>query len=311
LVRRGEEDPWLQVARGVLRFNEVLKGAGEETIGVATLARDEEKLGLLCLDPGTIVGARIKSFGGFLAMSATLSPFQYYRDLLGLGDCEVAHVTAQDPFPLEHRKVLVAPRISTTHADRASHAQSTAELVQECVEAMPGNVAIFFPSFLMLEDIANRLRLEGCQVLRQRRRMSDEQRSEWLQALQDPDEKTILLGVLGGIFAEGVDLPGGCLTGVFVVGPSLPPIGLELDLVRDFCDERYGDGFRYASLIPGMTRVVQAAGRLIRGPDDRGVVLLIGRRFRWRDYSALLPATWAITVVDEPVTAIREFWESN
>ncbi len=310
LVDAGQDDPWLRVARSVLRFYEVLRGAGDETVGVATLVRDREKLGLLCLDPGSIVGPRIRSFAGFVAMSATLSPLDYYRDVLGLRAADVRHVETPFYFPPENRKVLVAPRVSTAYADRAGHADSTAELVMECVAAIPGNVAIYFPSFRMLQDIADRCDFGAAITLRQYPEMADGQRRAWLDTLQRGTDKTILLAVLGGIFSEGVDLPGGSLAGVLVVGPSLPPVGLERDLIREFCEERYGDGFRYAFLIPGMTRVVQAAGRLIRGPDDRGVVVLIGRRFRWRDYAALLPASWERFVAAEPVTEIREFWES-
>jgi DNA excision repair protein ERCC-2 len=310
LVGPGEEDPWLKVARGVLRFAEVLKGAGEETVALVKLARDEEELGLLCLDPSAIVGPRIRSFGGFVAMSATLSPAEYYRDLMGISGQDLATIRADNPFPKENRRVLVAPRVSTTFADRDKHAVGTTRLIEQCVDAMKGNVAVYFPSFAMLEDIESRWALPNCTVLSQGRRMEDSERTRWLGELGVASRKTVLFAVLGGIFAEGVDLPPGSLGGVVVVGPSLPPVGLERDLIRSYCEERFGQGFRYASLIPGMTRVIQAAGRLIRGPTDRGVVVLIGRRFRWRDYAGLLPASWSIEVVDDPSPAIREFWES-
>ena len=143
------DDPWLRVARSVLRFYEVLKDAGEETVGIATLVRDQEKLGLLCLDPGLIVGRRIRSFGGFVAMSATLSPPEYFRDLLGLKRVPVRQVGTELFFPPENRKVVVAPRVSTLYADRAQHADSTAELLSDCIDATPGNVAVYFPSFQM------------------------------------------------------------------------------------------------------------------------------------------------------------------
>jgi len=309
LVGPGEEDPWLKVARGVLRFADVLKGAGEETVALVKLARDEEELGLLCLDPAAIIGPRIKSFGGFVAMSATLSPAEYYRDLMGISGQDLRTIRTDNPFPSENRRVLIAPRVSTAFADRAAHAAETTRLIERCVDAMEGNVAVYFPSFAMLEDIESRWSLD-CDLLAQGRRMGDLARSSWLEQLSAASRKTVLFAVLGGIFAEGVDLPSGSIAGVVVVGPSLPPVGLERDLIRSYCEERFGQGFRYASMIPGMTRVVQAAGRLIRGPTDRGVVVLIGRRFRWRDYAGLLPASWATEVVDDPSPVIREFWES-
>jgi DNA excision repair protein ERCC-2 len=310
LVSVGEEDPWLKVARGVLRFAEVLKTAGEETVAVVKVARDDEELGLLCLDPAPVVGPRIRGFGGFVAMSATLSPVDYYRDLLGMQSLNPISVSAVNPFPPENRLVLVAPRVSTTFADRGKHAEATARLIEECAGAIQGNVAVYFPSFAMLEDIRSRWSLEDT-LLAQAPRMSDHERSAMLDELGTSSHKIVLFAVLGGIFAEGVDLPEGSLAGVLVVGPSLPPVGLERDLIRSYCEERFGQGFQYASLIPGMTRVVQAAGRLIRRPTDRGVVVLIGRRFRWRDYASLLPVNWNVAIAEDPSEGIRQFWESS
>jgi Rad3-related DNA helicase len=118
----------------------------------------------------------------------------------------------------------------------------------------------------------------------------------------------VLAAVLGGIFAEGIDLPPGALRAVLVAGPALPPVGLERTLLKDHYEDRYGEGFRYASLVPGITRVVQAAGRLIRRPEDRGVVVLIGRRFRWRDTAALLPSWWSPVSSLDPVQDVADFF---
>jgi len=122
---------------------------------------------------------------------------------------------------------------------------------------------------------------------------------------------TVLAAVLGGIFAEGVDPPPGALRAVFIVGPGLPPVGLERDLLREHYEERFGDGWLHASLVPGMIRVVQAAGRLVRRPEDRGVVVLVGRRFRWREHQALLPADWSPTLVEDPAPSLRAFFEGG
>ena len=115
--------------------------------------------------------------------------------------------------------------------------------------------------------------------------------------------------MLGGVFSEGIDLPAGALSGVIVVGPSLPAVGLERNRIQQWCEESYGDGFAYAYLIPGMARVVQAAGRLIRRPEDRGVVVLVGRRFGWRAYRSLLPEDWRPLRAQDPVDAVGQFWE--
>jgi DNA excision repair protein ERCC-2 len=170
-------------------------------------------------------------------------------------------------------------------------------------------VAVYFPSFDMLDDLVGRLTLAR-PVLRQERGLDDEARQALLDGLSQGDP-VVLAAVLGGVFAEGIDLPPGALDAVMVVGPALPPVGLERDLLRACYEARYGEGFAYASLVPGLTKVVQAAGRLIRRPDDRGVVWLVGRRFRWTDVAALLPDDWAVEIPDDPVAATHAFFSEG
>jgi len=234
---------------------------------------------------------------------------EFYRDLLGLELEGYDVVRVPSPFPPDRRRVVIAPRVSTAFKDRNAHAPRTAELMARCIEEIPGNAAAYFPSFAMLRDITRRWSLSGRELLVQEPSMSESLRRQWLERLEDGGAPVVLGAVLGGIFAEGIDLPAGALSGVLVAGPALPPVGLERDLLREYYEDRYGEGFRYASLVPGMTRVVQAAGRLIRRAEDVGVVVLVGRRFRWRDHAALLPEDWAVEIPEDPVEAIRGFWE--
>jgi DNA excision repair protein ERCC-2 len=173
---------------------------------------------------------------------------------------------------------------------------------------------VYFSSFAMLQDLSPRMVLLGRRLLLQRPGMSEDDRKALLQNLVRPDDSdrpTVLCAVLGGLFAEGIDLPPGALDAVAIVGPALPPVGLERRLLRESFDERYGQGHRYASLVPGLTKVVQAAGRLVRRADDRGVVLLVGRRFRWRDVQAELPKDWSLEVPEEPAQAVRAFFRAH
>jgi Rad3-related DNA helicase len=243
-----------------------------------------------------------------VALSATLSPVRFYRDLLGLTHHPVDHVEMPTAFPPENLSVVVAPRVSTRFSDRAAHAERTAAMLTTCIEAVPGNAAVFFPSFAMLEDIMGRVHPLGRALLIQERSMSEERRAAWLDALDGSPKPTVLAAVAGGIFAEGVDLPPGALSAVFIAGPSLPPIGLERNLLTELYEQRYGEGFLYASLVPGMTRVIQAAGRLIRRPEDRGIVVLLGRRFRWRAFQELFPDSWQPEVALDPVEQVRAFF---
>ncbi|MEZ4238108.1 MAG: helicase C-terminal domain-containing protein [Myxococcota bacterium] len=184
-----------------------------------------------------------------------------------------------------------------------------------CVAEVPGNVAVYFPSFAMLDDLVPRARASpavfSCGWVVQARGMDEALREEALRQLSSDGPPRVLCAVLGGVFAEGVDLPPGALDAVIVVGPALPPVGLERDLLREHYEGRFGEGFRLASLVPGLTRVVQAAGRLIRRPEDRGVVVLMDRRFRWRDVLALLPEGWDPQVAADPVSEIRGFFERD
>lgn len=302
------DDPWVSTARGVQRIAGALEVQDDALVHVAQLRRDQEQVGLLCLDPSSFLGPRLEALGGFVALSATLSPPAFYRDLWGLTMGGLDVVRLPSPFPPENRAVVVAPRVSTRFADRERDAGPTARLVSEVIAATPGNVAVYFPSFAMLREQVERWQVDR-ELLVQEPAMAEDQRRRWLERLRGGGEPVVLAAVLGGLFAEGVDLPHGALSTVVICGPALPPIGFERDLLRAHYEQRFGDGFAYASLIPGMTRVIQAAGRVVRTPEDRGVVVLVGRRFRWRSHAELFPPDWDVTVAERPEEEVAAFWQ--
>lgn len=299
-----DDDPWIELARRILRFGEE-PVAG--SIGVADQSEGKEWIGYWCLDPAPYCGPRLAALGGFVGVSATLKPAPFHIALLGLDAERVDVVSLPSPFPAERRKVLVASRVSTAYKDRENHAAPTAALLASCVSAVPGNTAIYFPSFAMLDDLVPRIDPGGRTWLIQRAGMDDRARADALVTLQAGGPPKVLCGVLGGVFAEGIDLPAGALDAVIVVSPALPPVGLFRDLLRERYEERFGDGFLYASFVPGAARVVQAAGRLIRRPEDRGVIVLVDRRFRWREVRALLPQEWTLSFAPDPSLEIRAF----
>lgn len=302
------EDPWLQLTWQLQRFHTVLTEAEEESVAIVDATPGREAVGICCLDPSRWLGPRIAALGGFVCASATLSPTSFHRDLLGLSP-DLLEVDVPSPFPPERQLVLVAPRVSTAYADREAHVPAIAELITGCIDAVPGNIALFFSSFDLLRQVTALLEPERHRILLQSRSMDEKDREDLLAQLQG--EPAVLAAVLGGIFAEGIDLPPGALDAVFVCGPAYPPVGLERDLLRGWYEERYEAGFLYASLVPGLTRVVQAAGRLIRRPEDRGAVLLIGRRFRWRDVAALFPENWNPEIAPDEAARLREFFAST
>lgn len=302
-------DPWLELAWAVARWVRRLVAAGEETLTLADSTPGREGLRLLCLDPSAWLAERHRRLGGLIATSATLRPAKFYQDLLGIDPNQSHHLSLASPFPAERRPVFVVPTLSTAWRDRVAAAPATAALISALVAATPGNTAVYFSSFAMLDDIMRRVEMGGRELLVQRPSMSEDARRRALDALSQGGPK-VLAAVLGGVFAEGIDTPAGALAAVLIVGPALPPVGLDRDLLRAHYQARYGAGFHYAMLIPGMTRVIQAAGRLVRRMDDRGVVVLIDERFQKNEYSAMLPESWSVQTPADPVAAVRAFWES-
>jgi DNA excision repair protein ERCC-2 len=330
----------MDAARGVMRLRSALDRAGEETMVLWRTGRSSRTrrppprrhqgqlsllsgpamhggvagpdtgLKLLCRDPSRLLGAVFKDLAGAICMSATLRPADFYERLLGLPPKRIRRVGQPSPFPPENRRVVVLPDVSTEYRRRDRDRAETARLVSETVRAVPGNVAVFFPSFAFRDRIAPLLDLGERPVLVQERAMPESARTELLDTLRRA-EGHALLGVLGGIFSEGVDLPGDALLAAVVVGPSLPQANLERRLLQQWFEERYDEGFRYAWLawlVPGLSRVVQAAGRVIRSPEDRGAVVLVGRRFVQRDYAAFFPDDWTPVRSRDPAAALAGLW---
>lgn len=307
----GEGDPYIELSRALLHFCQVLEewlkmGEGPEI--VALFKARPTTLRLACLDPAPWMKRRFEVLGGAVLMSATLSPPQFYRDLLGLPQEQSQVGLHPSPFPPENLRVLVAPRISTTFKDRESHAERSAAMISAIAESTPGNVAVYYSSFALMKGIASKVQVPGRDTLEQTPKMPDAERRALVDRLRQFGAPRVLHAVLGGIFAEGIDLPGGVLKTLILVGPALPMVGLERDLMRQWYEQRYGDGFGYAFLVPGMSKVVQAAGRVVRGPDERGCVVLMGRRFAWNDYQRFFPPHWSAQVAEDPAAAVAEFW---
>ncbi len=309
-TRSAPEDPYLELLRNFQRFVAVLKGAGEETLRLYGQSEDGGSwLRLLCLDPSSLLRERISGLHGLVLMSATLKPPEYHKDLLGLDPSRVVYSEHDSGFLPENRGVFLATRVSTAWKDRAAHRERTGALLKNTIAASPGHTAIYYSSYAMLESLLPLTEQEGTLPVVQRPDMPDLERQEVRHLLESSKEHVVLHGVLGGLFSEGVDLPDGCLKTVVVVGPGLPPVGVERDRIRGWCEERYGEGFRYAFLVPGMSRAIQAAGRVVRSQEERGAVVLVGRRFGWREYRDLLPEEWSLVRVEDPAEAVRQFWE--
>ena len=226
--------------------------------------------------------------------SATLSPPAYAMQLLGLPE-NTAWLDVPPAFPAEHLCVQVADGISTRYADRARSLQQLATLLARQFDAHPGNYLAFFSSFDYLEKAASALASARPDIpqWRQARRMNTGERAGFLAQFR-PEGLGIGFAVLGGVFAEGVDLPGTRLIGAFIATLGLPPVSVTQTHLQARLDQLYGAGHGYADLVPAMQRVVQAGGRVIRTPQDRGWLWLLDDRYRRPEVVALLPAAWRL-----------------
>ncbi len=292
------EDPFAGLYFGFLRFLNTLQLANKTTDGSFSACLELEggqaSFRLLCKDASRYLGDLINRTHSTIGLSATLTPTEFYRDLLGFAADRTTSLSVHNPFPAANRRVVIDSTVRTTYRLRDRYYLPIAERLGEFAAAVPGNCLALFPSYQFLTEIAQRLPADlGRRVLVQRRADSESQRQEILDTLRSALFGDVLvLAVAGGVFAEGVDYPGDMLRAVAVVGPCLPALSLEQKLLEAYYQERFERGFEYAFVIPGMTRVVQAAGRLIRSPKDRGVIALFDHRFVSALYQRHMPADW-------------------
>lgn len=288
------EDPFVGLYFDLLRFLNGLMLSDRAFSHCVEIEPDGEmRLKVLCKDPSRFLGSVISRTHATIGLSATLSPPEFYRDLLGFEPGRTDAVAIGNPFPAENRRIVIDPTVATTWRERPSNYERIARRLAAFAEAVPGNCLALFPSYGFLAEIARRIDPRGRRVLIEQRADSDAGREAILDALRSPlFGDILLLAVAGGVFAEGVDYPGEMLRAVAIVGPCLPSLSLDQRLLQAYYEERFARGFEYAFVVPGMTRVVQAAGRLLRGPEDTGVIALLDGRFLASPYRDHLPAAW-------------------
>ncbi|MEM6796680.1 MAG: ATP-dependent DNA helicase, partial [Acidobacteriota bacterium] len=287
------DDLFVQLYFDLLRFLNCMIHTDEAFSHFLERENDDYRFRILCKDPSRFLGQVINRCHSVIGLSATLSPEEFYRDLLGFDPHRTSTLHVGSPFPAEHRRIVIDSTVATAYKDRPSNIGRIAERLSEFADAVPGNTLALFPSYRFLADVAGSLRLSRKRLLVQNPGDGDRQREDILDTLRTAIfGDVLLLAVAGGVFAEGVDYPGDVLKAVAVVGPCLPALSLEQQLLKRYYDERFERGFEYAFVVPGMTGVVQAAGRLIRSPEDRGVIVLFDKRFLWGTYRRHLPQEW-------------------
>lgn len=280
----------------VQQFLRTAKLYNERFATFAEVTRLDMRVKLFCMDPSELLKEAAKGYRSHVYFSATLTPVRYYMDMLGASEQDYT-LALPSPFESERLQVDVRP-ISTRYQDRNDSYGPIAELIADTVGKRKGNYFVFFPSYAYMKDVYDAYtKLEGTDpravVKLQRTDMSEEERDAFLADFQPGGERTLVgFAVLGGVFSEGVDLPGDRLIGVIVVGVGLPQLGLERNLLRDFFQREGKSGYDYAYVIPGMNKVLQAGGRLIRTETDSGTITLVDDRYLQPSYRRLLPEEW-------------------
>jgi DNA excision repair protein ERCC-2 len=265
------------------------------------------------LDPSFLLRQALARGKAAVFFSATLTPIDYYRALLG-GSSADPLLQLPSPFPPEHLAVLVQDRIRTHFKARAGSLPEVVQAIASLVEGRAGNYLVYLPSYQYLTAVQEQFHAlhPAVPILVQRPGMSEPDREAFLAAFAVEHGETLVgFAVMGGVFGEGIDLVGDRLIGAIIVGVGLPQLCVERDLIRDYFQEQTGAGFDYAYTFPGMNRVLQAIGRVIRSETDRGVVLLIDARFAEPRYQRLFPAWWQSARAgnsDEIRKALAEFW---
>ncbi len=271
------------------------------------------KLRLFCLDPSRLLRKALARGKAALFFSATLTPIDYYRTLLG-GEPEDPVLQLASPFPPENLTVLIQDRIQTRFKGRSESIGEVVAAIAALLSGRRGNYLVYFPSYQYLNAVLQEFQSAHAtvQVLAQRPGMTEAERDAFIAAFSEEHGETLVgFAVLGGIFGEGIDLVGERLIGAVIVGVGLPQLCVERDLIRDYFQRQNAAGFEYAYTFPGMNRVLQAVGRVIRSETDRGVVLLIDARFCEVRYRKLFPAWWKYVRVRHTTglqDAVGSFW---
>ena len=298
------------------------------------LQEGEFMLKLFCVNPANNLKNCMGKGRSTILFSATFLPIQYYKKLLG-GEEQDYEVYAQSAFQEEKRKLLVANDVTSKYTRRSSEEyRKITRYIYEIVQQRYGNYMVFFPSHAFLEEVyecfMQEFYDENCmECVVQEEYMSEPMREEFLNRFTgnescdltsqiafdiEEDEDTILIGfcVMGGIFSEGIDLKNDSLIGAMIVGTGLPQVCCERELLKEYFDEQGENGFDYAYRFPGMNKVLQSAGRVIRTAQDVGVIALLDERFMTYQYRRMFPREWSqyeIVSVDEISKRVERFWD--
>ena len=270
------------------------------------------KVKLYCVNTAVNLKECLDKGRATIFFSATLLPIRYYKRLLS--DEEDYAIYIPSPFSKDHLGVMVGRDVSSRYTRRGpAEYQRIYQYIENTVTAKRGNYMVFFPSYKMLEEVYSIALEQGMQdrvtLLAQNPNMKEEEREAFLTAFEE--QEVVGFCTMGGIFSEGIDLTGERLIGAIIVGTGLPMVCNEREILRQYFDRQEGTGFEYAYLYPGMNKVLQAAGRVIRTASDKGIILLLDERFLNSGSRQLFPREWEeyrVVNVEQIKNNVETFW---
>jgi DNA excision repair protein ERCC-2 len=294
-------EAWIQEDDGFVRIFSKKQGFKEEIL----------TLSYLCLDPGVVTKDVIAKAHSTIVMSGTLTPPSMYREILGMTNTE--ELVLQSPFPDNNRLNIIIPKTSTKFTSRnEAQYKEIATHISTIVNDVPGNSAVFFPSYYLRDEVYKYLKTVSKTMFLERQGLSKPEKEELLERFKSyKNSGAVLLGISSGSFAEGVDLPGDLLKCVIVVGLPLQVPDLETKALIRYYDNKFNKGWDYGYLYPGFNRTLQSAGRCIRSETDRGVIVFLDERYAWQNYMKCFPETWNVKTTVLYSSMIKRFFSEK
>jgi len=267
------------------------------------------------LDASIETAPLFKECHSAILMSGTLLPVKMYADLLGIEEKRAEFREFLSPFPKENKLSLIVPSVTTKYTSRSTEEfERIAEVISNIVGKIPGNTAVFFPSFALLESIYPFIEeLSSRKFLKQKSGMNSKERAKMLSIFRAHGKAfgAVLLAVSAGSFAEGIDFLGKQLIGAIIVGVPLGEMNLETQCLVSYYKKKFGEGWHYGYIYPAMTRAIQASGRVIRDESDCGIVAFLDKRYTWPTYRKCFPKDFELIESMEPEKLVEKFWNSK
>lgn len=290
------------------------KNSDERYAAYIEIRGGETEIRLICLDPSQDISKCLDTGHAAMFFSATLSPIDYYINVLS-GPDTAESLVLESPFPSENFSVFIGDRFSTRYSDREKSLTALSDMIAATAGAKKGNYIVFFPSYSYMNSVYERFkkRYPTVTAIVQEKNSGEKKRREFISSFEGDGERRVFFCVLGGIYSEGVDLVGDKLIGAIIVGVGIGQMSNERNVLAEYYEKKYEAGYDYAYTYPGINRVLQAAGRVIRSETDRGIIVLLDDRYADGKYMELFPPSWKSNirfVGDAPSLreAAKRFW---